>query len=361
MGKLRGLGVEDSSTGRAHLCRVLSADPEIEIVGETGDGQDAIEKCVALRPDAISLDMILPTISGLAVTEYVMAYCPTPILIVSSSTNRGELFRTYDALAAGAVDVLDKPQGDDTDEAWARRFVAAIKLVSRIRVITHPRARLGSLGRVTAPLPVFPPPQPMPSDRRAYELVALGASTGGPSAFVRVMRALPADYPLPVLIVLHIGEPFGRSFAEWCEGQIGRPVVYATEGQRIADARGRVIMAPPESHLVVQQGRLRLSDAPARHSCRPSIDVLFESIARDFRLGAAACLLTGMGRDGATGLLELRRAGALTIAQDEASSMVYGMPREAALLGAAERILSLDDIGPALASLDPRAIQRRLP
>ena len=122
MGKLRVLVVEDSSTVRAHLCRVLSADPEIEIVGETGDGQDAIEKCVALRPDAISLDMILPTISGLAVTEYVMAYCPTPILIVSSSTNRGELFRTYDALAAGAVDVLDKPQGDDTDEAWARRF-----------------------------------------------------------------------------------------------------------------------------------------------------------------------------------------------------------------------------------------------
>jgi two-component system, chemotaxis family, protein-glutamate methylesterase/glutaminase len=181
--------------------------------------------------------------------------------------------------------------------------------------------------------------------------VAIGASTGGPSAIVEILRALPPHFLVPILFVLHIGEAFGKSFAEWLDGQTPRPIAYATDRQPLSSVRGRVAMAPPGQHLIVQGGLLRLQSGPERHSCRPSIDVLFESIAQQCSGGAVGCLLTGMGRDGAAGLLALRRAGGVTIAQNEATSTVYGMPREAALLGAAERILPLGEIAPALAAL----------
>src|SRR5690349_5728358 len=147
MKRLRVLVVEDSLTVRRYLCDVLSADPEIEIVGEAEDGKRAVELCQALSPDVITLDMFLPIMSGLSATEYIMAHFPTPILIVSSSVNRGDLFKMYDALAAGAVDVLEKPAGDGTDSEWERKFLSAVKLVARIKVITHPRARLGLLAQ----------------------------------------------------------------------------------------------------------------------------------------------------------------------------------------------------------------------
>ncbi|MCI0622081.1 MAG: chemotaxis-specific protein-glutamate methyltransferase CheB [Acidobacteria bacterium] len=347
MAKMRVLVVEDSVTVRKRLCEVLAHDPEMEIAGEAEDGKRAIELCQKHRPDVVTMDMMLPVMSGLAATEYIMAHCPTPILVVSSSLNRGELFKTYDALAAGAADVLEKPAGDEPDGTWERKLVAAVRLVSRIRVITHPRPRGIGYRQTARP---FTPTERMAAVRR-YEVVALGASTGGPAAIVEVLRALSADCPLAVLLVLHINEPFGAAFADWLDGQTSRRVTYASDGEPVASAAGRVVMAPPGQHLVVRGGRLRLTLEPERHSCRPSVDVLFESVARDYGPTAAACLLTGMGRDGAAGLLEVRRAGGLTIAQDEATSIVYGMPREAVLLGAVEHVLPLDEIGSALASL----------
>lgn len=347
MARTRVLVVEDSATVRARLREVLAADPGLEVVGEAADGRRAIELCLELRPDVVTMDMMLPVMSGLAATEYIMAHRPTPILIVSASTHRGELFKTYEALAAGAVDVLEKPFGTEPDGSWERRLVAAVKLAARIRVITHPRARLAGLGRpraVSAPLTRTGSDEP----RR---VVALGASTGGPAALVTLLRALPSSFPLPILLVLHIADAFGTAFADWLDGQTGLRVAIARDGEPLAAVGGRVAMAPPGRHLVLRGGELRLLDGPERHSCRPSVDVLFESLATEHGVEAAAALLTGMGRDGAAGLLAVRRAGGLTIAQDEASSVVYGMPREAALLGAATRVLPLDAIGPAIAAL----------
>ncbi len=342
------LVVEDSLTIRKSLCDFLAADPQLEIVGEADDGKRAIELCQERRPDVVTMDIMLPVMSGLAATEYIMAHCPTPILVVSSSFNRGELFKTYDALAAGAVDVLEKPRGDEPDGSWEKRFVAAVRLVSRIRVVTHPRARL------TVRRPFQNALEPAASEHgelQRYKVIAIGASTGGPGAIVEILRAISSDCILPVLLVLHINEPFGAAFADWLDVQTSRRVGYARDGETIASVAGRVVMAPPGRHLVVREGRLRLTLGPERHSCRPSVDILFESLAREYGPEATACLLTGMGRDGAAGLLEIRKAGGFTIAQDEATSVVYGMPREAVLLGAADRVLPLSEIGPALASL----------
>jgi two-component system chemotaxis response regulator CheB len=357
MSNVRVLVVEDSLTVRKRLTELLSADPEIELVGEAEDGKRAIELCLQHRPDLITMDMMLPVMSGLAATEYIMAHCPTPILVVSSSLNRGELFRTYDALAAGAVDVLEKPTGTEPDGEWERRFLTTVKLVARIRVITHPRGKLGGLGRPSFTPPVEPPD--LARFGRGYELVAIGASTGGPGAIVEILRALPARFRLPILFVLHINEPFGAAFAEWLDAQTGRRVAFPEDGDRVAAAFGRVVMAPVNRHLVVRDGRLRLTLDPERHSCRPSVDVLFESVALNYGGSAAACLLTGMGRDGALGLLKVREAGGLTIAQDEATSVIYGMPHEAVQLGAAMRVLRLEDIAPALGSLPCADIEVR--
>jgi two-component system chemotaxis response regulator CheB len=345
-GRVRVLVVEDSATVRAYLCDVLSADASLEVVGSAEDGKRAIELCQALRPDVVTLDMMLPVMSGLAATEYIMAYCPTPILIVSASTNRGELFKTYDALAAGAVDVLDKPSGDQADERWTTKFVATVKLVSRIRVITHPRARLEGLARAGAGSAAVSR-QRTPS-MGPCSVAAIGASTGGPAALVRVLNDLPSPLLLPVFLVIHIGQPFGEAFAEWLDSQTAHRVSAAQDGARVPS--GQVVLAPPDRHLVVHGGRLWLTADPERHSCRPSVDVLFESLAREYGPAVVAALLTGMGRDGAAGLLKIRQAGGMTIAQDEASSVVYGMPREAVLLGAAEQVLPLGEIGAALAA-----------
>lgn len=363
MAKTRVLIVEDSLTIRKLFAAVLSADPDIEIVGEATDGKKAIELCQRLKPDCITLDLVLPVMTGLAVTEYIMAFCPTPILIVSAATNRGEAFRTYDALAAGAVDVLDKPVDGVFDEGWDQKFVLAVKIAARVKVITHIRGRIGS-ARQASPSNLTPAARPRPnnggerpdarnSDRR---IIAVGCSTGGPAAVVEILKALPKTFPIPILLVIHISSPFGIAFSEWLDGLSPLPVRYARDGEPVPSVgEGAVLMAPPDQHLLVESGKLRLTQGPPRNSCRPSVDVLFESVAAEFGGAAVGCLLTGMGRDGAAGLLDMRNRGALTLVQDEASSVVFGMPREAIELGAAVRVLSLADFPRALTALACRA------
>jgi two-component system chemotaxis response regulator CheB len=347
---IRVLVTEDSVTVRKRLVEMIGADPELVVVGEAANGKQAIDLCQKLRPDVMSLDMMLPIMTGVAVTEYVMAYLPTPIVIVSASTNRGELLRTYDALAAGAVEVLEKPRGDGSDEAWARRYTELLKLVASIKVITHPRIRLGAWGRPAPNARETSGSTPAPGLYPSPSVLAIGGSTGAPGAMAEILRSLGPGFPLPMLIVLHISPAFATALPEWLEDQSGVKAAFAEDGQPLPPP-GRVVLAPPDRHLVLQGGRLRLTQDAERHSCRPSVDALFESMASELGHASLACLLTGMGRDGAEGLLAIRRAGGFTVAQDEASSVVFGMPKEAILLGAAVRVLSLGEIGPVVSAM----------
>lgn len=348
--RLRVLVIEDSPTVRQHLVEVLSADPTIDVIGQGSSGEDAIRLVQRLRPDVVTMDMMLDGMDGQGATEQIMAYQPTPILVVSSSTNRAEAFRSFDALAAGAVDLLEKPNGDRFDDAWETLFRQTVKLVSRIKVITHPRARL----RTTAPSAsdeAAPVPRPL-------DVVAIGASTGGPGAVAQILQALPADFPAPIALVMHIAPGFAEQLAAWLARSTTLPVRIGKDGDDLRpNGRPAVTMAPATSHLIVRHGRYALSSSPERNFCRPSVDELFESVAREHADRALGLILTGMGRDGADGLLAMRRAGAITLGQDEASCVVYGMPRQAAELGAVRLVVPLARIGSTLAALalpDPR-------
>ncbi len=342
MSRLRVLIVDDSLTVRRRLADAFAFEPTCEVVGEAMDGQQAFEQCQRLRPDVVTMDLMMPKVDGLRATELIMAHCPTPIVVLSAAENRTEGLRTLDALAAGAVDAVDKPSGL-LDAKWMETLVSRVRVAARVRVITHVRARLHL--DVNAPPRVAPlavPPR----------LLAMGASTGGPAAVRYILRSLPADFPLPVLLVLHITENFDTAMVEWLEAQSGLKVRNAVDGEPLPmPGRVSVRMAPGNRHLVVKGGRLRVVEGPERHSCRPSVDELFESVARELGGAAIGCLLTGMGRDGAEGLAALKRAGAATVVEDESTCVVFGMPREAIRLGAAQHVVGLPDIPPLLTAL----------
>lgn len=368
MATIRVLVADDSMTVRKRLIDALSADTALEVIAEAADGLVAIDLCERLRPDVITMDMMMPVMDGVAATEYIMTHCPTPILVVSSSTNRGQVLQTFDALAAGAVDVLDKPAGGQLTGAWERDLVGAVKMASRIRPISRPLVRsngrrpsgsaaplesLGSSPSVTAK--ASDAASVTGFERAEAAIIAIGASTGGPSAIAEILSQIPSDFPLSILLVIHIAPVFAEGLTQWI-GKVSKiPVRLAIDREWLPHpGRGEVIMAPPDRHLIVGEGRLRVTSSPERHSCRPSIDVLFESVAREYASRAIACLLTGMGKDGAAGLLAVRQSGGQTIAQDQASSVVFGMPREAIVLDAAQIVAPLANVAETLGMMARR-------
>ncbi|MGO8676386.1 MAG: chemotaxis-specific protein-glutamate methyltransferase CheB [Limisphaerales bacterium] len=348
MRRIRVLVVEDSLTIRKYLVGALEGDSDVQVVGEAEDGKRAFELCQELRPDAVSMDMMLPVMSGLAATECIMAFCPTPILIVSASINRGQAFKTYDALSAGAVDVLDKPVPSQAQGQWEQAYRQAIKRVARIKVITHPRAALAgrqphgqALGAGLSRTSDTP-----------FRCVAIGASTGGPGAVALILKGLPSSFPLPILLVVHVGSAFEFALPDWLDTVSPLRVRNAAHGQPMPRVgTPGVLVAPPDSHLVLRDNRLQTTAGPERNFCRPSVDVLFESLAAEMGGSVIACLLTGMGRDGAEGMLAIKRAGGMTLAQNQESCVVFGMPGEAIRLKGVHQVLGLHEIAPALQQL----------
>ncbi len=349
---IRVLVFDDSAVARERAQLDLEASPDLTVCGTASDGNEGVAATLRLRPDVVVMDLNMPDLDGYAATRAIMEKHPVPVIVLTSENGDDASRRAFES---GAVEFVSKGTP-------AAKLVEIVRLVAKVKVVGfHVRERHS--GRS----PSVPPPPPnraepggagLSRESIPKGLVAVGASTGGPGALVDILRGLPAEFSLPLVFVLHISPVFGPSFADWLDAQTERRVAFARDGEPIASAAGRVVMAPAERHLVVRDGCFRLTRDPERHSCRPSVDVLFESMARELGGSSAACLLTGMGRDGAAGLLQIRRAGGLTIAQDEATSIVYGMPREAVQLGAAVRVLPLGEIAPTIAALDVRAREK---
>ncbi len=333
----RVLVCEDSRTFAAALARALEHGGEIDVVGVLTTAEAALTELQRLKPDLVTMDITLPGMTGLEAVEHIMATRPVPILVISSTVGTRESANVAAALAAGALDVLPKGEIDlrDPVSASAAELRRRVKLLSGARVIRHPRARLAR-------------PKGRSGTLRSVHAVGVCASTGGPQALAAMLRELPEGYPVPLLVVQHIAAGFTAGFARWLDGEIPLPVDTAGDGSALT--RG-VWIAPEGAHLMVTRDGTLSLDAATHGLHRPSGDVLLRSLARAAGAESAAVVLTGMGRDGAAGLESVRAAGGLTIAQDEESSAVYGMPKAAA--ESAELILPPGAIGARLAMLRP--------
>ncbi len=357
MPKIRVVVAEDSLTMRRHLVSVLQSDPDVEVVGEACDGRTAIELCVKHKPDLLTCDLVMPNMSGVAVTEYLMSFSPLPILICSSSFNRGEVFRTFDALAAGAVDVIEKPSSE-TGDWWSDHFRISVKQVAAVGT-AHSTALRDIGDQIRQQVEAVEKRERSRAKDDQPRLIAIGAGTGGPAAVRQILLGLPHDLGIPIVLTIHANLPFGATLAEWLDGQSPISVSFAEDGAPLPE-RGetRVLYAPPSVHLVVEGERTHFSTAPARHGRCPSIDVLFESIARDVGPAAVGCLLTGMGEDGAAGLAAIKRAGGRTIAQSPETCVIGDIPAAAIRARSADEVQDLDDIAAALVRARVEAMLR---
>ncbi len=337
---IRVLVVDDSRLVRAVVRDLLEEDPDIQVVAEAENGLEAVERCHEVRPDAVVMDIHMPVMDGLTAVERIMAECPTPVLILSATVNPGEVQSAFRAVRAGAFEALPKPDGSVSREEYT---ALAEELRSRIKLYARVGRRRGWTGAVEHAAPTGRPSVTGPVRRR---VVAVAASTGGPRAVQALLSALPRPFPCPLLLVQHISLGFTRGFARWLEKETGFPVRVVEAPEPLKS--GTVYMAADGGHLVVRRGRAMLHRGPAVNSCRPSADVLFESVAQAFGSRSVALVLTGMGRDGARGALAIRKAGGEVLVQDETSSVIFGMPKAAIEAGAATRVVPAGELPRAL-------------
>ncbi len=341
---IRVLLVDDSKSVRSVLRRFFARTEDVQVVGEAGDGVEAVAAAKELEPDVVLMDLQMPVMDGYDAIERIMAWRRVPILVLSSRTSRSAMEPAFEAIRRGAVEVLPKPE--DT-ASWQQ---LAETLPDTVRKLMRAWRGRDTTSGAAAPrrLRSAPAPAAAPAGKLQLRYVAVGASTGGPAAIRELLDAVPPDAPVAFLIVQHIAAGFELGFADWLDKEFRLDVRLAVDGE--APGRGTVRLAPAGHHLLLEaDGRLRLdATRPPRKGHRPSIDELFHSCAAAFPRQSAGVLLTGMGSDGVEGLGALRRAGALTLVQDEASSVVFGMPRVALEAGAAAVALPPRELGRTL-------------
>ena len=344
MKRIRVVVVDDSPTSRQVLVAILRADHEIEVVGQAADGLEAVEMVKRLHPDIVTMDVQMPKLDGFAATKRIMVEAPTPILI-TTSVDPHVLSVSLEAVRMGALAVHAKP-GAPTAPAFdeeARELVRQVKAMSYVKVVRHYEPS-------PAQVPVMQTLATAALHAIPAEVVAIAASTGGPGAIHSILTTLPADYPVPILVVQHLSRGFIPGFAGWLDKASPVRVKPAEEGEALRP--GTVYVAIDDHHLCVTPSRrIHLSTAEAVGGFRPSGTVLFESVAAAFGSRAVAVILTGMGRDGVDGLRAIRRMGGRTVAESETTSVVYGMPAAAVGAGLADFILPLEQVCAALAGL----------
>jgi len=323
--------VNDSKMAAEILRRILAELPEFTHAWTAYSGEEALLLCAKARPDIILMDLVMPGIDGAETTRRIMQTTPCVILVVTATTV-GNRDMVFEAMGYGALDAVNTPVlGPGQDLDGAEPLIQKLRTVSRLVVGDH--SRLGTVRAKVAP-----------EDTSSVPVVAIGASTGGPQAIAKVLSALPEHFPAAVLVVQHVDEQFTPGLASWLRHSCALPVTIARDGETLS--AGGVWIAGGSEDMVYASGQAKYVAGPQDAVHSPSIDALFYSLAHPHRATRVGVLLTGMGRDGAAGLLAMRKSGALTITQDAASSVVYGMPKAAAEINAASEIRALEDIGP---------------
>ena len=335
---IKVLLVDDSLVTLTILKRILADAPEIQVVGTATNGQEALNMIPALQPDVICTDLHMPVMDGLELTRAVVKKFPRPILVLSVSVQKEQAANIFQLLEAGAIDVMAKPlAGAGADSSLdARELIGKIKILAGVVVIRKPhREREAVAPRDVGML--------SGGDAAPLRMIGIGASTGGPQAFHEILVNLPASLPVPVICIQHINEEFMQGMVDWLAPLCKVKITTAEAG--VEPQPGVVYFPRGGSHLIVNgQGRLAYSDGPLYDGHRPSISIAFNSLAQYYGRECAGVLLTGMGRDGVEGMASISRAGGVTIAQNEESSIVFGMPREAVAQGIVQHVLPLKQI-----------------
>jgi two-component system chemotaxis response regulator CheB len=343
---IKVLVVEDSPTACEFLTRILNSDPGITVIATACDGAEALGAVRRQQPDVITMDIHMPKLNGLEATRLIMETDPTPIVIVSGREDLSEVVTTFNAMDAGALAVRRRPAGigHPDHEAMAKDMIQTVKLMSDVKVIRRwPRMRTATAAPNQANMGSA-------RDPARTRIVAIGASTGGPSALETILAALSKDFPVPILIVQHMSAGFITGFARSLTNSSSLPIHVATHGELLLP--GHVYFAPDEYQMKVERGgKIVLTKDAPEHGLRPSISYLFRAVAEVYGSNSAAGLLTGMGRDGASELRLLKEYGAVTFAQNRESSVVHGMAGEAIKLDAAMLVLPLVKIAAVLTNL----------
>ena len=343
--RIRVLTVDDSELVQAVLRSVLSSDRELELVGAAMNGHEAVEMTADLRPDVIVMDIDMPELNGLGATEQIMAYHPTPILVLTS-IDRADV--AFEALAKGALEVVEKPELNDKR---CRELIGKIKLSAGIEVVTHLAGRRGgppegATGPQATPGAAGPSPPEADDEPVRTRVIGIASSTGGPKALAQICSQLPADLQASVLVVQHIADGFASVLTNWLDS--GSPIrVKEAEHAELLEP-GVVYIAPSNVHMEVTGRRIALNDEPPVEGHRPSADVLLSSIAHSCGRQGMGIVLSGMGRDGARGARCIREAGGYCVAQNEESCVIYGMPKAAVEMQGANRVLDPGGIAAAV-------------
>jgi len=339
---IRVLVVDDSLVAREMISHVLSSDPEIQVVGAVGSGSEAIERIKHGKPDIITMDINMPKMNGFEATRIIMETDPLPIVIVTERPDMHEMEMSFRAMEAGALAVVRKPHGIGHPgyAVSAQELVTTVKLMSEVKVVKRWKPRKEAPGKEGSGLIQY----------AEVEVVAIGASTGGPPVIEQILSALSGDFAIPVLIVQHMAPGFIHGLADWLRQKCPLSVHVAPKSGVIR--RGHAYIAPDGVQMKVDvNGRLVCTDDKPEHGLRPSVSYLFRSVAEVFGKRSVGILLTGMGKDGAQELKMMKERGALTIAQDKTSSVVFGMPGEAVRIKAASYTLPPERIASMLNSL----------